>query len=123
MSSHDTLCSTAELTIADGSSGNLPQHQAKGPNVHTLVRLKAVCLDGVVKHLRGHVALGTDFGVVADIQLISVLEMHNSQACEDREEEYAFKDSQESLQSPFRHWNGWNRCSECDTKCAKLTGC
>lgn len=83
-SSHDTLCSTAELTIADGSPGDLPQHQAEGPNVHSLVRLKAVRLDGVVQHLRGHVALGAHFGVVAHIQLISVLEVHNSQACGDK---------------------------------------
>lgn len=68
------------LTIADRPPGNLPQNKAQGPDVHSLEGLETVHLDGVVQHLGGHVALRAHFGIVAHIQLIGVLKMHNGQS-------------------------------------------
>lgn len=68
-------------TVADSSSGDLPQDEAQGPDVHSLEGLKAVHLDGVVKHLRGHVALCAHLRVVPHIQFIGVLKMHDCQTC------------------------------------------
>lgn len=55
------------LTVADRAPCNLPQDQAKGPDVHSLEGLKAVHLDGVVQDLWGHVALRAHFRVVAHV--------------------------------------------------------
>lgn len=55
------------LTIAHCPPGDFPQHQTQGPDVHSLEGLEAVHLDGVVKNLGGHVALGANFRVVAHI--------------------------------------------------------
>lgn len=73
------LARAGTRTVADGPPGNLPQNEAQGPDVHPLVGLKAIHLDGVVQHLGGHVALGSHFGVVAHVQLVGVLEMHDGQ--------------------------------------------
>lgn len=54
-------------TVADRPPGDLPQDQAKGPDVHSLEGLKAVHLDGVVQDLWGHVALRAHFRVVAHV--------------------------------------------------------
>lgn len=66
-------------TVADCSPGDLPQDQAQGPDVHPLIGLEAVHLDGVVKHFGSHVALRAHFGIVPHIQLIGVLKMHDGQ--------------------------------------------
>ena len=68
------------LTVTDCPPGHLPQDEAQRPDVHSLVGLETVHLDGVVKHLGGHVALCADFRVVPHIQLIGVLKMHDCQA-------------------------------------------
>lgn len=60
------------------SSSNFPQHESKGPDIDSLVRLKAICLNGVIQDLRGHVALCPNFRVIPYIQLICVLKMHHS---------------------------------------------
>ncbi len=39
---------SSELTITDGSASDLPQHQPKGPDVHPLIGIKTVCLNGLI---------------------------------------------------------------------------
>ena len=72
-------CVKHALTIADGPPGDLPQDEAQGPDVHSLVGLETVHLDGVIEHFGGHVALRAHFRVVPHIQLVGVLKMHDRQ--------------------------------------------
>lgn len=74
---HANTCLT--LTIAVCASCYLPQHQPKGPDVHSLVSVEAVCLNGLVQYLRGHVALGAHLWIVAHIQQIVCLRVCYSQ--------------------------------------------
>lgn len=74
-----TKCMT--LTVAVCASCYLPQHQPKGPDVHSLIGIKAICLNGLVQHFRCHVALGTDFWVVAHIQQVVCLGVSHSEPC------------------------------------------
>ena len=69
------------LTIDNGPAGDLPQHQAKGPDVRPLVGFEAVGSDLLFQHLRGHVPLGAHSRVVANVQVIATLRVHHSQAC------------------------------------------
>ena len=74
-----------ELTVAVSAAGDLPQHQAKGPDVHPLVGIEAVRLNGLIQHLGGHVALGAHFGVIPHIQLIVCLRVSDRQAWKEEE--------------------------------------
>ncbi|KAG7225908.1 hypothetical protein INR49_014336 [Caranx melampygus] len=51
------------------------RHQSKGPDVHSLVGIKAICLNGLVQHFRCHVALGANLWIVAHIQQVVSLEI------------------------------------------------
>ena len=68
-------------TVAVGPPGDLPQHQAEGPDVHPLVGVEAVRLDAVVQHLGGHVALGAHLGVVPHVQQVVRLGVGHGQPC------------------------------------------
>lgn len=61
------------LTVTVGASGDLPEHQAKRPDIHSLIGIKAVHLNRLIQHLGGHVALSAHFGVVTYIKLIVCL--------------------------------------------------
>lgn len=74
------------LTVTVGASGNLPQHQAKGPDVHSLIGVKAVHLNRLVQHLWGHVALGAHFGVVSYVKLIVCLCVSDCQTWKEESE-------------------------------------
>ncbi len=39
---------SSKLTVTDGSASDLPQHQPKGPDVHPLIGIKTVCLNGLI---------------------------------------------------------------------------
>lgn len=69
------------LTIDNGPAGDLPQHQAKGPDVSPLVGLEAVGTDLFVQHLWGHVPFGAYSRIVANVQVITTLGVHHSQPC------------------------------------------
>lgn len=68
------------ITIYDGPAGDLPQHQAEGPNVRLLVGLEDVHADALVQHLRGHIAFGAHARVVAHVQDVATLRVHDGQA-------------------------------------------
>ncbi len=69
------------LTITVCASCYLPQHQPKGPDVHSLIGIKAVCLNGLVQHFGCHVTLGANLRIVAHIQQVVCLGMGYSQPC------------------------------------------
>lgn len=58
------------LTVHDGPAGDFPEDQTQGPDVGLLVGLEDVGANGLVQHLRGHVALGSHAGVVAHVQVV-----------------------------------------------------
>lgn len=84
-------CVKHALTITDCPPGDLPQDEAQGPDIHPLVGLEAVRLDGVVEHLGGHVALCSHFRVVPHVQLVRVLEMHDRQTLNEQKEHFSYR--------------------------------
>lgn len=67
-----TVCKygQSELTVTDGPASDLPQHQTEGPDVHPLIGIETVRLDGLIQNLWGHVALGSHFRIISHVQLI-----------------------------------------------------
>lgn len=68
------------ITVDDGPAGDFPEDQAESPDVGLLVGLKHVGADGLIQHLRGHVAFGPHTGVVAHIEVVSGLRVYDSQS-------------------------------------------
>ena len=66
-------------TIDDGPASDFPEDQAEGPDVSLLVGLKDVHANGLIQHLRGHVALGAHTRVVAHIQVVIGLRVYYCQ--------------------------------------------
>lgn len=69
------------LTVAVCASRYLPQHQAEGPDVHSFIGVKAVCLNGLVQNFWRHVTLSANFRVVAHIQKVVSLGVSHSKPC------------------------------------------
>lgn len=76
-------CITAgccRLTVDDGSAGDFPEDQAESPDVGLLVGLEHVGADGLIQHLRGHVAFGPHTRVVAHIKVVPGLWVDDGQS-------------------------------------------
>lgn len=77
------LCTTTgrcRLTVDDGSAGDFPEDQAESPDVGLLVGLEHVGADGLIQHLRGHVAFGPHTRVVAHIKVVPGLRVDDGQS-------------------------------------------
>lgn len=89
-------------TIAHHPPGHFPQDKSKSPNIDSLVRIKAIHLDGFIQNFRGHVAFGAHSWVVPHVELIGALGMHDGQAC--KEEDKSVKQRISLLREPLQNF-------------------
>lgn len=110
MANHDNSifpCGQA-ITVYDSPAGDLPQHQAERPNIRLLVGLEDVHADALVQHLRSHVALGAHSRVVAHVQDVVTLRVHDGQAYNKQpNSKYAWESTTQDLIEWILKENSW----------------
>lgn len=66
------------LTSRDATASDLPENEPKAVHVRHDVRLEVTFVQSLVQNLWRHVALGTNFSVGGDVDLVGVTGQNNS---------------------------------------------